>query len=104
MEFIDFLPNWIMTEAQAMAHDTESATGIEMVAKVYAKMQELIRDYNEEKKKREEDYKAFKTAVNNDIEVFKTAMLQKYQEHTELCELEFLRFKTEIRNKLNEGE
>lgn len=41
------LPHWVLTDLQPAIYDNESVTAVQMVAKLYAKMQELITTYNE---------------------------------------------------------
>ena len=41
------LPKWVLTNEYPAFYDTESVTAIEMVAKLYGKMEELITTYNE---------------------------------------------------------
>lgn len=43
---MNHLPHWVLTDSHPAFYDSESATSIEMVAKIYGKMQELISDYN----------------------------------------------------------
>ena len=40
------LPKWVLTDKWPAVYDTESATAIEMTAKLYAAMQDLINEYN----------------------------------------------------------
>ena len=69
---ISKLPYWVLTDKTPAFYDSESKTTIEMTAKVYAKMQELVDDYNkfiDDINKHIEDYE---TGVNQDLECFKT--------------------------------
>lgn len=40
------LPHWVLTDRSPAFYDSESKTVVEMTAKIYAKMQELVDDYN----------------------------------------------------------
>lgn len=40
------LPHWCMTGEHPAFYDTESRTAVQMVARLYSKMEELIEDYN----------------------------------------------------------
>ena len=88
MEFIDFLPNWIMTDAQPMANDTESATGIEMVAKVYGKTNEIVKTVNKFIADMETHIAEFETSTEANFEDFKTALRQEFQDFINIVELE----------------
>ena len=46
---INQLPNWCLTNENPSFYETESATAIEMVAKLYAKVKELIESENQRK-------------------------------------------------------
>ena len=43
---INLLPHWHLTNPQPAFYDLESATAVDMVAKVYGAMRELQSDYN----------------------------------------------------------
>lgn len=53
------LPYWVLTNATPSVYESESKTAVEMVAKVYAKMQELVDEYNK-----------FTETINSTIETF----------------------------------
>lgn len=63
------LPHWVLTNNQPAFYDTESVTAIEMVAKLYGKMEELITSCNEQDKKIDE---AIKYMTDNIVEVSET--------------------------------
>ena len=43
---IKLLPHWVITDVNPAFYDAESKTAIEQTARVYSKMQEIIKDYN----------------------------------------------------------
>ena len=43
---INELPHWVFTDLQPAFNDTESLTAVEMVSRIYGKVQELIDEYN----------------------------------------------------------
>lgn len=43
---IKLLPHWVLTDVNPAFYDVESKTAVEQTARVYAKMQEIIKDYN----------------------------------------------------------
>ena len=45
--FINNLPKWTIPDLHPAFFDTESATAIEMVAKLYGKVKEVVDHYNE---------------------------------------------------------
>lgn len=63
------LPKWVLTDKYPAFYDTESVTAIEMVAKLYGSMQELITDYNK-----------FVDEVNQAIKDFEDGMIASFEE------------------------
>lgn len=63
------LPLWVYTGTRPAVYDSESVTAIEMVAKLYGSMQEMIDDYN-----------AFVTAINKHIEDYENDMNASFDE------------------------
>lgn len=70
------LPTWVLTNPLPAVHDLESRTSVEMVARLYAAMQSLIKEVNEH------IAQVNKTVGENDTEL-KTA-LQEF-EHKFTC-------------------
>lgn len=64
---IDLLPHWTLTNFQPAFYDSESATVLQQMAKVYAKMQELLNDYN-----------SFVTEINTTITDFQNGLLADF--------------------------
>lgn len=81
------LPNWCITDDQPAFYDTESATAIEMVAKLYAKMQELIEDYSFNNKNLVEIVEDFKKIINENFNVFSVELRQEFQDFIDVIEL-----------------
>ena len=66
---VETLPNWCVANGQPAFYDTESATAIQMTARLYKKMQELIEQYNE-----------FTCEINNLIEEFEQGIIHDFCE------------------------
>lgn len=66
---IDLLPAWTLTDLQSAFYDSESATVLQQMAKVYAKIQELLNDYN-----------AFVNETNNTIIKFQSGIITDFNE------------------------
>lgn len=64
---IDLLPVWTLTNLQSAFYDSESATVLQQMSKVYAKMQELLKDYN-----------AFVNEINTTITDFQTGIIKDF--------------------------
>lgn len=63
------LPHWVLTDKHPAFNDIESVTAIEMVARLYGKMQELIDDYN-----------TYVDMINEEIERFEKDMTESWEE------------------------
>ena len=57
------LPHWIVADTLPAFYETEGATAIQMVAKLYQKVKELIESFND----MVTDYTTFKTEVNDNL-------------------------------------
>lgn len=66
---IERLPVWVLTQGRPAFYDSESVTAIEMVAKLYAKMNELVESYNK-----------FATDVNTEIDRFESGLTADFEE------------------------
>lgn len=67
------LPHWVLTNEYPAFYDTESVTAIEMVAKLYGSMEELITDYN-----------AFVDNVNQTIADFESGIITDFNDFKDL--------------------
>lgn len=84
---INQLPNWCLTNENPSFYETESATAIEMVAKLYAKMQELIEDYSFNNKNLMEIVEDFKKIITDNFNVFSVELRQEFQDFIDVIEL-----------------
>ena len=64
------LPYWVLTEKNPAFYDSESKTTVEMTAKVYAKIQELIDDYNKFVDDINKEIELFEGSINNEQNCF----------------------------------
>lgn len=84
---INQLPNWCLTNENPSFYETESATAIEMVAKLYAKVQELIKEHNTFTDEMTKAFEEFKKAVNDNFNVFSVELRQEFQDFIDVIEL-----------------
>lgn len=66
---IEPLPNWAVANGQPAFYDVESATAIQMTARLYKKIQELIEQYNE-----------FTCEINTLIDEFERGIIHDFTE------------------------
>ena len=81
------LPKWCITDKFPALYDTESATAIEMVAKIYGAMNEMIEDYNKWVDNTNKHIEDFENDVTADVETFKVAMRQEFQDFIDVIDL-----------------
>jgi hypothetical protein len=81
------LPHWSIPDIHPAFYDTESATAIEMVAKLYATIQELIEEHNKFIGDSNTSDDEFNQEYEKDWEAFKLEIEQKLQNFMDLVEL-----------------
>lgn len=81
------LPHWAVASKQPGFYDTESATAIDMTAKIYYKIQELIEHYNNWVDNTNQLIDEFTSSTNQDIETFKIALRQEFQDFIDVVDL-----------------
>lgn len=98
---INGLPKWSIPDLHPAFFDTESATAIEMVAKLYGKVKEVVESYNDFTKdiadKVNEAYDYLKTNIHNTCMEVINAMIKSgkfyvgvtYEEETESLNIVF---------------
>lgn len=77
------LPHWVLTDKHPAFNDIESVTAIEMVARLYAKMEELVNDYNSFIDMLNEEIERFESDTNETIEEFKNCVTKIMNEYIE---------------------
>ena len=81
------LPPFFMHDREPAFHDCESVTAIEMVSRLYGKMNELITAYNDFYFKTKQENANFITSNNLNYTNFKMEIAQKINDFTNLLEL-----------------
>ena len=68
--FVEFLPPWVETGMQPAFYDKESGTVLQQTARMYARVNMLIRMFNRLSKNTKEEVERFEGVVNDEIETF----------------------------------
>ena len=68
--FVEFLPPWVETGLQPAFYDKESGTVLQQTARMYARVNMLIRMFNKLSKNTKEEIERFEGEVNTEIETF----------------------------------
>ena len=69
--FVEFLPPWIETGLQPAFYDKESGTVLQQTARMYARVNMLIRMFNKLSRNTKTEIERFETAVNEDMTQYK---------------------------------
>lgn len=77
------LPHWALTNLQPAFYDIESVTSIEMVAKLYGKMQNLVSDYNKFVDELNMYIDEFEKGIIKDFEDFKECIIKTMNDYIE---------------------
>lgn len=84
------LPLWVLNNDRPSVYDSESATAIEMVAKIYGAMQEFVDEYNNFATNVNEEIESFVESSNGDYETFKVAIRQEFQDFIDVINVKVL--------------
>lgn len=98
---IDNLPKWHIADSNPAFYEYESATAIEMVAKLYAKVKELIESQNTFTDEMTKAFEDFKQAVNDNFNVFSTELRQEFQDFIDVVELKIKEQDVKIDDAVN---
>lgn len=80
------LPHWCMTGTRPAFYDTESATAIEMVAKLYGSYSELVEDYNKYVDEINKAIMDFETGVISDTTTFKETITKIVHDYIKMID------------------
>ena len=78
---IRLLPHWVITNKNPAFYDSESVSAIEQTGRVYAKMQELVEDYNKFVDEVNAHIKEFTDETNVDQECFKQNIIETMENY-----------------------
>lgn len=83
------LPHWILPTTSPAFDDKESGTAIEMVGRIYKKMNELIDNYNQFVETVNNSNTAFQEGMEQKFEVFTIGLRQEFQDFIDTVDLAF---------------
>ena len=99
---IDLLPVWTLTNLQPAFYDSESATVLQQMSKVYAKMQELLTDYNNFVKEVNTNIDNFQNGIISDFECFKNCITKTMNDYIATIDTKINLQDSNIANKFSE--
>lgn len=80
------LPKWVILSKFPALYDLESATVIEMTAKIYGAMGDMIDEYNKFAESVNASIKAFENGMTTDYEEFTVGLRQEFQDFIDVVE------------------
>lgn len=97
--FVEFLPPWVETGLQPAFYDKESGTVLQQTARMYARVNMLIRMFNKLSKNTKTEIENFETTVNETVQEY----IEKFNQLHDYVEDYFdnLDVQEEINNKLD---
>ena len=87
---MDKLPHWSITDKHPAFYDTESATAIEMVAKLYAAMNQLIDEVNPILDNASKLHEEFREEVRSEFTAFTIGLRQEFQDFIDIINLKVM--------------
>lgn len=96
------LPVWNFTNIIPAFNDLESGTSIEMVAKVYGAMNELIDEYNKFVENTNKEIDEFETSSEKNYEEFAVGLRQEFQDFIDIINLKCMELENYVKDNLKE--
>lgn len=96
------LPKWVIPSKFPALFDLESATAIEMTAKLYGTMQEMIDDYNKFVEAVNENIEAFENGVIASNKEFSVGLRQEFQDFIDVVELRISEAENYMKTNIDE--
>lgn len=78
---IQFLPHWVLTDLQPAFYDSESGTVLQQSSRMYAKMQELIKTYNDFVREVNRYITEFEKGIIKDFNCFQNCIIKTMNDY-----------------------
>lgn len=98
---IKSLPPWALTNPNPAFYSSESGSVIEQTAKMYAKVNELVAEYNSFTENVNTIIKDFTTATSKNLEAFEVGLRQEFQDFIDIVNLQILSQDKDIEDAVN---
>ena len=95
------LPHWVIPDKFPVFYDHESATVIEMVAKMHGVINELVDEYNKFIDETNTTLENYINKANGDNEIFRVELRQEFQDFIDVVELKIESFNSQLENKID---
>lgn len=81
------LPFWVLTDLQPAFYDSESGTVLQQMSRVYAKLQEILKGYNDFVKEVNTYITEFEDGIISDFECFKNCIIKTMEDYIESIDM-----------------
>ena len=81
------LPYWVLTDLQPAFYDSESGTVLQQTSRVYAKLQEVLKYYNDFTREVNRYIEEFETGIIKDFECFKNCITKTMTDYIESIDM-----------------
>lgn len=96
------LPYWVLTDLQPAFYDSESGTVLQQMSRVYAKLQEILKGYNDFVKEVNTYITEFEDGIISDFECFKNCIIKTMEDYIESIDTKMSVQDTLIKDKFRE--
>lgn len=96
------LPYWVLTDLQPAFYDSESGTILQQQSRVYAKVQELLKTYNDFVREVNRYIEEFETGIIKDFECFKNCIIKTMTDYIESIDMKINMQDSNIANNFEE--
>jgi len=101
MSRLPLLPKWILPPTMPSIYDSESATALEMVAKVYGAVSKVVEDYNVFVDQINEEIRSFTSSSEEEITNFKKSVEQRLNCKFNELDAMFAKLRLELKQHTN---
>lgn len=99
---IQFLPHWVLTDLQPAFYDSESGTILQQMSRLYPKIQELIKTYNDFVTEVNRYITEFEEGIIKDFNCFQNCIIKTMNDYIETIDTKINLQDLNIENKFNE--
>lgn len=96
------LPNWFLTNPRPAVYETDSGTAIEMTARVYGAMNDLIEEYNRYVEVLNKEIAKFETGVVSTQDCFRNNITKVMNEYITSLDNKILNLETQLKLNIKE--
>lgn len=100
--YIQYLPHWVLTDLQPAFYDSESGTVLQQMSRLYPKIQELIKTYNDFVTDVNRYIQEFEEGIIKDFDCFQNCIIKTMNDYIQTIDMKINLQDTKIANKIDE--